>query len=519
MKTNTAIIDAFRKVPMFATLSQAELKQLADKVHIREIPPGTSLCREGDTSEAFFIIIEGHVQVSLTNSKNEEKVLAILKQGDYFGEMALLTGEPRSANVKSSTSCIIGTLYKDDFARVLNACPEIGVNLCKTLAIRLSKTNRIIKEESRASIVSIISNEIDPGFMETIANDLSAHGKTIAIVKLPAHIDDIFIRSLERSQDTDIQLLNLPAVLSAEHKKILTISDKVISFGSRPDSLKGVFTLPDGDKTRFKSSVVRKILGKSVGLALSSGTAQGLTHLGVLRVLHREGIPIDMIAGTSGGALYGAPFAMGISRQKHEQILINAYRKGVSKLADYSFPPFRGLIKGKRVLNRALWGMIGSETFDAVHIPFLAISTDITLGQETIHWQGQIKPAIRASMSIPAIITPVFLNKNVLVDGAVTTPVPVEPLFDFGVDKVIAVFVSEVGQFTYKKPNILDTFMRARSVSIDRIAMHNLARADLVIKPDTSDIGCFEYEKVETLIELGAQAAEKLLPAIRAIAT
>ncbi|MFH1429789.1 MAG: patatin-like phospholipase family protein, partial [Candidatus Margulisiibacteriota bacterium] len=411
----------------------------------------------------------------------------------------------------------IASLDNKAFEQILMDSPEIGLRIYRTLAHRLSNKNNQLIGTPNTNIVTIISKDYDPCFISAITDGLIKHEKTVRMLTTPEKIDEHFLDDLKKGKNTDIQLIYLRSPITKEQKRIISISNKVISFGYRPNYFKKVFTLPAKNKMRFTDSVVRNILGKSVGLALSSGAAHGLTHLGVLKVLKEEGVTIDMIAGTSGGALYGIPYAMGISREKQEHTLKNLYRKKNFNLLDLNILPFQGIIKGRRIIDKALHSLIGNKTFEDLDIPFLAMSTDITQARERILWQGNINDAVRASISIPAIFDPIRRNNCLLVDGVVTTPVPVEPLLDFGVDKVIAVFVGGVNHFCKAKPGILDIFMRARSVASDRIAAHNYSHADLVIKPDTSNIGCFEYEKVESLIEIGARAAKKMLPAIKAL--
>lgn len=314
----------------------------------------------------------------------------------------------------------------------------------------------------------------------------------------------------------DYLILPLPANPGVEYEKIIRICHKFISIGCRPEIGKNIFTLASVNGTHIIDSIVRKILGKSVGLALSSGTAQGLTHLGVLKVLEREGIPIDMIASTSGGSLYGAPFAFGVPRLDHESALKAIFEKGLKPLRDWAFS-FKGLFKGEKLIKKALIDLIGQADFAQAKIPLLVVASDITNSEEVVFWEGNVAQAVRASISIAVFFTPLWKQGKVLVDGAYTSPVPVDALYKFGCDRVIAVHVSEITKITNDNLKAHDIFMRSRNVAIDRIADINCTQADLVIMPEAGHIGMFEYEKIEELVTIGEQATEKMLPVIRAL--
>ncbi|MFA5928217.1 MAG: cyclic nucleotide-binding and patatin-like phospholipase domain-containing protein [Candidatus Margulisiibacteriota bacterium] len=510
------IINKLREVFLFSSLAPGELNYIAEKIGTQEFSANEIICREGAVEGTLYVIISGHVQVSVRIADGSQKVLAILKQGDHFGEMAILSGEPRSATITTCSDCVMWVLQKKGFDSLLADHPEIAVGLSRALAHRLQKTNKIIAAEPQTSIVTFVTDHNSESLISEVSKDLQQRSKKTKWIEVPKKIDSQFLEKLQKEKETDIIIVNINFPLNEGGQQLLAISHRIISVGHRLEGLKKVFTLPPGNPLRFKDSIVRKILGKSIGLALSSGTAQGLTHLGVIKVLEREGIPIDMIAGTSGGALYGAPFAAGISRQLHEEHLARVFRKGMKQLIDFNFP-LQGLIKGDKLVNKVLKKLVKDMEFSEVKIPMLVVATDITQAKEMVYWEGSLAEAVRASISIPAIFCPVRKNGSLVVDGVVTTPVPVDPLYDFGVDKVIAVFVAEITRFVKEKPKMLDIFMRARSVTSDRVADINCERADLVIRPDAGHIGYFEYERVAELIKIGEQAAEEMLPAIRAI--
>ena len=175
---------------------------------------------------------------------------------------------------------------------------------------------------------------------------------------------------------------------------------------------------------------------KKVGLALGSGSARGFAHIGVIRVLEAEGIPIDCIAGTSIGAIVGALYASG-SLSKGEEFLQDFDWKDMTALLDPLFP-VSGLLGGKRI-EKLMHSFLGARRIEEFSIPFAAVATDVASGREVVFRQGDAVKAVRASMSLPGIFAPVFLENRFLVDGALVSPVPVETARALGADVVIAV--------------------------------------------------------------------------------
>lgn len=173
-----------------------------------------------------------------------------------------------------------------------------------------------------------------------------------------------------------------------------------------------------------------------IGLALSSGSARGLAHFGVIRALEEAGIKVDFIAGTSVGALIGAVYASG-RIDSMESTFQEFDRKRTVSFFDVVFPK-SGLIDGAKV-SELVRAHINSELIESLPIPFCAVATDLLTGEEVVIRQGDIIEAVRASISVPGIFTPVRSNGRLLVDGGLVNPVPVSAVRNMGAECVIAV--------------------------------------------------------------------------------
>jgi len=184
---------------------------------------------------------------------------------------------------------------------------------------------------------------------------------------------------------------------------------------------------------------------RTVGLALSGGGARGLAHIGVLKVLEREGIPIDYLAGTSMGGVIAAGCAAGLSPEFMEQeaLRMTSLRRLLA-LADPSLPR-RGLFEGQKV-HEYFIGHLGDRTFDDLRVPLTLVAVDLNTGREVFLSQGQVADAVRATVALPGIFRPVERDGQLLVDGGLLDNLPADAARHIGADVVIAVDVISDGQ-------------------------------------------------------------------------
>jgi NTE family protein len=184
-----------------------------------------------------------------------------------------------------------------------------------------------------------------------------------------------------------------------------------------------------------------------IGLALGSGSARGFSHIGVIRVLKAEGIPINCVAGTSIGAIIGSIYAAG-ALQNGEELLEKFDWKKVMFLID-PLLPLSGLLGGKPI-EKLLNTLLQEKNIEDFPLPFAAVAADVATGEEVVLTKGNAVKAVRASMSLPGIFTPVFFQGRFLVDGGIVSPVPVRATKMLGADIVIAVsLAAEMSSRTY----------------------------------------------------------------------
>ena len=265
---------------------------------------------------------------------------------------------------------------------------------------------------------------------------------------------------------------------------------------------------------------------RKVGLALSSGAARGLAHVGVLDVLERQGIPIDMIAGTSIGAIIGAFYAAGKDIGEITNAVTGLSLIKMMSLADFTIPT-SGFIKGKRI-NNWLKSVIGEIDFADLKIPFTCLATDISSGEEVVIKQGPVVAAVRASASIPIIFTPAKWQGHYLFDGGLVEPIPVRALREMGADIIIAVnVVPYVGGRkqkpntddleTQKAPNVFSVLIRMMYIMGYQAAQAGLREADIVIAPEVGHILPGNFNRARECILQGKRAAQRAIPEIKRV--
>ena len=272
---------------------------------------------------------------------------------------------------------------------------------------------------------------------------------------------------------------------------------------------------------------------KRIGLALGGGGARGLAHIGVLEILEREGIPIDMITGTSAGAAIGALYAQGKNINEIKDLARSWDWKQRARIIDLALPK-TGFIAGKK-LKQLLKSIIGDVKFNDLKIPFACIATDIMSGEEVIINQGSVLEAVRASISLPVIFTVVKWKGRYLVDGGLVDPVPVNVLKDMGADFIIAVNVtprlSRAFQKVYieelkpekagavKEPNIFNILMKVINIDSSHLVGWCLNGADIIIEPRMAGIGFGDFGHIdECILEGGLSTIDAVLEIKRRLA-
>lgn len=315
----------------------------------------------------------------------------------------------------------------------------------------------------------------------------------------------------------------------------------------------------------------RRLLGRLVGLALSGGAARGTSHIGVLRVLEREGLWPDIVAGTSIGSLVGGLWSIGRNADELAGTAGRIRRRDLFGVSDLAFPPSPALMRG-RLVERFIGRAFGDHRFSQTRWPFRVVAADIDTAEEVVFDAGMLRDAVRASIAIPGVLRPAIAGGRRLFDGAVVTPLPVDVLAGMGCSRIVAVNaiqtprnrgidpaaapapgvdagapwpgsvpqedassqtlsgmaaegLERAAQFPIVRqlldlspesvPNVLDIIGRANIYMQGEIAEIASRRASVVIRPWVPELSWLDFDSAPRFIRAGETAAAAVLPALR----
>src|SRR6202163_1110242 len=247
-----------------------------------------------------------------------------------------------------------------------------------------------------------------------------------------------------------------------------------------------------------------------VGLALAGGFARGIAHLGVLRVLREAGIPIDCVAGTSVGALIAVGYCAGASLEAMANV------GAATSFTDFGrwTPSWLGLATNQR-MEKYLTRYTPVKTFEEFKTPLPIATTDINAGVSVYYSHGAIAPPLRASCAYPGLFVPIQFEGRTLVDGFLTSPVPVEGTLLLGADIVIAIYL-EAGNLEDPR-TVADVISRSFNIIQRHGDIAWRQQADVIVEPDVKPFVWDDFTRTKDLVACGQAATEAALPEIRAL--
>ncbi|MBF0531864.1 MAG: patatin-like phospholipase family protein [Candidatus Omnitrophica bacterium] len=418
-------------------------------------------------------------------------------------------------------------------------------------------------------VVVDLPNEMDDVVLETLAQSDLVHLVSLD-QKTGLDLTRGVIDRLESALKENFQPENIRIVISsltADHNRSLDeisrlldysvytrlpyISDRDPNVPFDSEHIHFARCSPDSAYNRVTTRIAREIGGVLLGIALGGGAALGIAHIGILRVLEKENIPVDMVSGSSMGALIGALWACGYSSDEIEKLAKQFQSKRVALSLLDPIVPISGFIGGAAI-RKWLKKQFGDRTFYTTRVPLRIVSYDLASRQEIVINSGTIVEAVMQSIAIPGIIKPIRQNQRVIIDGGVLNPLPTNVLVAEGIKKIISVNVLQspddvmksldiktrdlrrrqnitfktapwkyilfrIGRFfnRYFYPNISDIIVLTLQATEYVIAEQSAHQADVAIHPDLIGIEWYELYKTEELIKRGEEAARRSLPKIQ----
>ena len=528
-----------KNIPLFKNLAEDDLALVATQLYRENYPKGATVFNKGDFGDTLYLIESGQVAVVGENGK---ETIAFLGPGSFVGEISLLLASPRSATLQVLLDARMWTLSKTNFERLINTRPAIALEMMREMSKRLMTTTQGQKERSNRRRITAVFGEKALDLAEALYAELNSPVGLLVlpgvqdVVELPTSqgIVPIYPRNLTAATlagELSHQVERFKHVLAPVPNQSDPIAEKAIELA---DTVVGIGRLPawfspvgqcelwtTTGSTTDLARLARRLVNRTVGLALSSGGSRGLAHIGVMKVLMEENIPVDMIAGASAGALFGALYALGWSIER--LIAFGDELKSATKISnwDFNFPPRTAIVKGRIARNKLIAKWVDHKNFEDTQTPMYMVAADAYTGEEIIFDSGSLADAIRASLSIPVLAEPWFYQGRYHLDGGIVNPLPSSVLHKRGADIIIgSSVVQPMGQSyqgdTHKMPNIMQTISNVFSAMEAEAIEKEYEYIDVLIQHRVSASHALDFDQAASLIELGEKTARDTLPAIKA---
>jgi NTE family protein len=538
-----------RSVPFFSTLDDSALDVLTQRLQARHIHKGASVFLASEPGDCMYIIRTGLVKI-VSHYEGEDRFILYLGPGDFFGEGAALFGGLHSASVFVVLDADLLMLSHDDLTELMERYPAISLAIIRELHQRLRLSLRSPIQTKQLTVIASIG-DATPVLAQHLAQ---VSGEDVLLVNLDEQSQPANAAALREDNvhltriDPTLNAGALPEYISQLIKQYYwvvlwavpdetTMTRKAINQADLRVVLGTAFQQPvrrfvsdhlfADDNVAAIHQLTRQLARRQVGLALSSGNARGMAHIGVLKVLREEKIPLDLIAGTSAGALFGAMYAAGrtieeITEFAHKVRIEYNFLTGFRNW-DFSIPPRWGLIKGNMFLKQ-LQELLPGETFEGLKIPLAVVAADIVSGEEIIFDRGPLPEALRATMSMGGFLEPARHDGRLLIDGGAVNPVPAQVLSARGMNVIITSNVIPTlhermrwqrGQLEKGASSLIDIMLNEREIMEGEIIRSRLNPVDVVIQPDVARYHVRQYDKAREIIQAGEDAARLQIPYIR----
>ncbi len=554
--TQPQIKESLLRIPFFRSLPREALTAISAQLKNVHYGQGEVVFLENSLGDSMYLIESGQVKVSVNtdNPAQPEKIINYLGPGNFFGEMALLLNQRRSATVTVTIDVDLWMLRKADMDELLADHPEIALQITRELSRRLSDAVTEIKKRPGYSLVAIFGDEIwhlaktintltgqKVALFDTTGRNLAGqagadfqHEKLVVLEAMPNLDSEMLSETLGILVDGyEWVLVALPLDHDEVTEKALRFAEATVLYETPGEKWitelsRGPVFYCDGSEEEV-GRTARKITHRVIGLALSSGGARGMAHVGVLKVLQQANIPIDMVAGTSAGSLFGGLYACGKSLDE-----IADFAKNLVKLIDFKSGlwdprfklPWDGMIKGNATLKYLAKHFEDASFADTI-VPFYVVAADVLSGEEVVFEEGPLAEAVRASIGIIGIFSPYRLRDHYLIDGGTVNPVPASVLAENGANIIIASSVipsieeervrGQAAAHRQKDPNFFGVLSSMMAIMEREIVKTRMTPVDILIRPKVELYTAMDYDKAEEFMKLGVEAAAQQLPRIKEV--
>jgi NTE family protein len=550
---------------LFQGLDELTLATIAERLEVIWVAAGQDLFLQGEQADALYVLMSG-AMVAIVERGNDSpqidssQVLGEIRAGETVGEMAMLSGKPRSATVRATRDSEVLRFKRSDFDALVATEAASMLQIARVAFQRLeqSRDPRPPRRTSHAFALLPASVGVDVlAFTQALSEAMSRFGTVICLRETDCqHQSSTWFHQIE--QQYGLLLYVSEQASGAWFELCKRQSDEWLWLAAATQTPIGAALTPNANSLKRSRCVLqhatqvekatalrwrkalgvslhhhlvnqadidrlaRELTGFSTGLVLGGGGARGFAHLGVVKALREHGMQIDRVAGTSIGAIVGS----GIAMQYSDEELYHRYHRSFvesSPLRDYTFP-FIALVAGRKATARLKFESEDRDITDS-WLPYVCVSTNLTLGVIQEYHEGPQWHALRASIAIPGVLSPVFHQGQVFVDGGVMNNLPVDVMRRDHAGKIISVDIA--GDYAIRagveeanlpsmwtmmrdwfkgirpRPSILQILLRAGMVNSASVMEQNRQQSNILIRPPIESIELLDWHAFDRAIEIG----------------
>ncbi|MEO6511416.1 MAG: DHA2 family efflux MFS transporter permease subunit [Nocardioides sp.] len=537
-------------VPLVAALSDSARVALAASSRTVGLDAGEWLFREGDPPGSAYLVKSGRLEVL-----QGTQLIRTLTPGAVVGELALLTGEPRSASVRAGRDATLLEVPRTAFGLLLERDPQATRAVLTQVAsqLRTAGAPAPVERALQPRVVAVVGLHAGSGAAD-VAEALEARLATHLSVVVPGKVDADGLCRAESGSDR--VLLVSDGVSEGEDSSwrdfCLRQSDAIVLVARAgsgvPSAVPSQRVQPDvvvlgavpapadraawvavtdawrlvvaeGDLRLDVADLGDRLAGRSLGLVLAGGGARAFAHIGVLRELEEAGYPVNRIAGSSVGSALAAIYTvMGNGEGLEERTYAEFVRR--NPFNDWTLPT-HALTRGVRV-RASVTRVVGDLVLEGLPRQLSLVSTDLISRTRQVHRRGPLVEATLASLRLPILFPPIPTDDGrLLMDGGVMDNLPVDPLFERDEGPVVAVNISmgggsgrRVAARQIRRPRVPalgETLLRTMMIGAGGAVEAAARRGAVVLTPATFGVGLLEFHQIDRMVQAGREAARALL--------
>lgn len=557
------------RLSVFNGLDSEIVDAIASELEWLSLPGGATLFNAGEPSDSMYLVLSGGLAlVAPEGGHDRRRLLSRIGAGETIGELGLISGRPRTAHAVALRDTELGRLPRETFDRVFKRYPEAMLRMLQLIVSRLENSGGAPRRRQQGPrTFTIVPQSLDvdtAAFAIELINSLRQIGRAELVwsVRGADHTSHWFYQ-IEAANDFVVYVADHTAtawsklcVRQADSLLLLARAEREAGSFSAIIDTRNAHAAPQRSELvllhderivsgaaarwcalhpgmphhhvrhdRDIARVARLLTGRAIGVVMSGGGARGFAHIGVVHAMREAGIAIDLVGGTSIGAIMGAAVAAEWTVDEMQTRFRRTFVRS-NPLGDYTLPVI-ALATGRRVSQR-LRDEFGDVDIADLPLPYYCVSANLTTGHHSVHRCGPLWKWTRASAAIPGVLPPITENGEVFVDGGTMNNLPVDVMREMGRGPVIGVDVGADTRFRAnmddidipppwnisswariwrRRPNIVQVLVRSGMVNSAAATMARRDQTDILLTPELTHVDLLNWKAFDKAIASGYEHA------------